>query len=149
MPYNGNRGVIVEKIIGIEIPMLGTLSGRDCVYTDTVTRNDCGDIEFKGDINGSLAGNIADRFKDKEWIPYTLTFHRVIACFSCELDTYDNMGICGHSVHTVFNIVEDSKWLADIPIREDLDRSIYKHYQLFTYDDVFNIIAVSFDIVLQ
>ncbi|WP_295092831.1 hypothetical protein [Ruminococcus sp.] len=132
----------MEKIVGVKVPELGILNGRDCIFIDSVTHNDSGNLEFKGDINGSLA----EINKNNNLIPYILTFHRVIACFSCELDTYENIGMYYHSDYTDFNIVENSKWLSTILIREDFDKSIYKHYQLFTYDYVYNIIAESFDI---
>ena len=40
------------------------------------------------DINGHLISQHRD---EKDWFPYTLTFRRVLAYFSCELDTYKNM----------------------------------------------------------
>ena len=132
----------MEKVVGVEIPALGVLNGRDCIYIDNVTQDNYDNLEFKGEINGYLA----DKIKDEKWIPYTLIFHRVIAYFSCELDTYENIDAYGHLDYTDFNIVENSQWLANLPIRKDFDKSLYKHYQLFTYDIVYNIIAVSFDI---
>lgn len=135
----------MEKVVGVEVPAFGILNGRDCIYIDTVTQDDYDNLIFKGEINGYLA----DKIKDEKWIPYTLIFHRVIAYFSCELDTYENIDSYGHLDYTDFNIVENSQWLANFPIREDFDKSIYKHYQLFTYDYVYNIIAVSFDINSQ
>ena len=135
----------MEKVVGIKLPELGTLNGRDCIYLDTVTQDNCGDLILKGEINGILA----DKIKEEKWIPYTLAFHDVIAFFSCESDTYENMDRYGHFDRTDFNVVENSKWLAEIPIREDYERSAYKHYQLFTYDVVYNIIAVSFDIEIR
>lgn len=78
-------------------------------------------------------------------IPYTLTFHHVLAYFACELETYLNTEARSHAYNTSFNVAENSKWLTSLPIRTDLDRSKYKHYQLFTYDNVYDIIALSFD----
>lgn len=132
----------MEKVVGIALPELGILDGRDCIYIDTVTQDDLDNLAFKGSINGLLA----EKIRDERWIPYTLTFHRVIACFFSELDTYENMDTYGHLDFTDFNIVENSQWLANLPIREDFDKSLFKHYQLFTYDMVYNIIAVSFDL---
>lgn len=132
----------MNKSVGIEVPVLGILYGRDCIFIDSVIQNDSDKLKFKGEINSSLIKNI----KDNEWIPYVLTFHQVIAYFSCELDTYENIGMYNHSNHADFNIVENSQWLAELQIREDFDKSVYKHYLLFTYDYVYNIIAESFDI---
>lgn len=77
----------MEKIINIEDETLGILNGRDCIYIETVTQDDMDNLIMKGDINGYLARKINDDI----WIPYKLTFHRVIAYFSCELDTYENI----------------------------------------------------------
>ena len=41
---------------------------------------------------------------------------------------------------------KNSQWLAAFPIRKDFEKSIYKHYQVFTYDYVFNIVAVSYEL---
>ena len=42
-----------------------------------------------------------------------------------------------------------STWLKSLPVREDFDKDIYRHYRLFTYDDVYNIIAVSYEFVAE
>lgn len=130
-----------EKIVPIEHDKLGKLNGRDCIYIDNVSQDDMDNLIFKGEINGHLAEKIkADRF-----IPYKLTFYRVISYFVCELDTYENINDSAHLDYSCFNVVENSQWLESIPIRRDFDRSVYKHYQVFTYDFVYNIIAVDFD----
>lgn len=130
-----------EKIVSVKTEKFGSLNGRDCIYIDTVTQDDLDNLIFKGKINGFLAEKIkADRF-----IPYKLVFKRVIAYFTCELDTYENIDNSAHLDYSCFNIVEGSKWLESLPIRKDFDKSVYKHYQVFTYDFVYNIIAVDFD----
>jgi hypothetical protein len=131
----------MEKVVGIDVPLLGILNGRDCIYIDNVIQDNYDNLEFKGEINGYLA----DKIKEKKWIPYSLVFHKVIAYFSCELDTYENIDAYGYLDYTDFNVVENSQWLTNFPIRKDFDKSLYKHYQLFTYNIVYNIIAVSFD----
>ncbi|OUM69200.1 hypothetical protein PIROE2DRAFT_2899 [Piromyces sp. E2] len=83
-------------------------------------------------INGNLTEN---KIKNKKNISYILTFTDVIGFFACELDTYENLDIYD-SNSTSFNIVENSKLLKNFPIRKDFDKSKYKHYQLFTYDDI-------------
>lgn len=127
----------MEKVTGIEIPSLGLLKGRDCIFLDTVTQdqNDC--LVFRGELNGMLAERIAKNIR----IPYTLSFRGIIAYSACELDTYLNMNSYGQ--FTDFNVIENSKWLAELPVREDLDKSVYQHYLLITYDYVYNIIAAS------
>ncbi|MCM1314867.1 MAG: GNAT family N-acetyltransferase [Alistipes senegalensis] len=130
-----------EKIVSVKIEKLGVLNGRDCIYIDTVTQDDMDNLIFKGEINGWLA----EKIKTDKFIPYKLTFKRIIAYFSCELDTYENIDNFAHLDYSCFNIVENSKWLENFPVRMDFDKSIYKHYQIFTYDFVYNIIAVDFD----
>lgn len=130
-----------EKIISVKTEKFGVLNGRDCIYIDTVTQDDMDNLIFRGDISGRLA----EKIKADGFIPYQLAFHRVIAYFVCELDTYENIDNSAHLDYSSFNIVEGSKWLESLPIRQDFDKSIYKHYQVFTYDFVYNIIAVDFD----
>ncbi len=130
-----------EKIISVKHEKLGELKGRDCIYIDTVTQDDMDNLVFKGEINGFLA----ERIKTDRFIPYKLTFHRTLAYFVCELDTYENIDRSAHFDYSCFNIVENSQWLESLPVRKDFNKSVYKHYQVFTYDFVYNIIAVDFD----
>ena len=102
---------------------------------------DCQSLTFTGDINGHLISQHRD---EKDWVPYTLTFRQVLACFTCELDTYENLAETGHLDDSSFDLIEDSTWLKSLSVREDFDKGIYRHYRLFTYDDVYNIIAVSY-----
>ena len=134
-----------EKIISVKTEKFGSLNGRDCIYIDTVTQDDMDNLIFRGEINGWLA----EKIKAEKFIPYQLDFHRVIAYFVCELDTYENIDNSAHLDYSSFNIVEGSKWLESLPMRQDFDKSVYRHYQVFTYDFVYNIIAVDFDIAVK
>ncbi len=125
----------------IELERTGRLNGRDCIYIETVTQDDMDNLIFKGEINGFLA----EKIKTDRFLPYQLTFHRVVTCFVCELDTYENIDSLSHLDYSCFNIVENSQWLESLPIRRDFEKSLYSHYQVFTYDFVYNIIAVDFD----
>lgn len=129
------------NVKAIEHDKLGKLNGRDCIYIDTVTQDDMDSLIFKGEINGHLA----EKIKTDRFLPYQLTFRRVLTYFVCELDTYENIDDSAHLDYSCFNVVENSQWLESIPIRRDFDRWVYKHYQVFTYDFVYNIIAVDFD----
>lgn len=129
----------MEKAIAIDT-CLGILNGRDCVYLDQMKRDDLDNLTFTGNINGHLISQHRD---EKEWFSYTLTFRRVLAFFACELDTYENMAGLEHLDDSSFDLIENSSWLKSMPVREDFDKDIYQHYRLFTYDDVYNIIAVS------
>ena len=125
---------------------LGVLNGRDCIYLDQMKRDDRDNLIFTGDINGHLVSQHRD---EKRWFPYTLTFQRVLAYFACELDTYENLAGTGHLDGSSFDLIEDSSWLKSLPVREDFDKGIYRHYRLLTYDDVYNIIAVSYEFAAE
>jgi len=129
----------MEKAIAINT-CFGILNGRDCIHLDQVKRDGGNNLTFTGDINGHL---ISQHRNEKKWFPYTLTFQRVLAYFACELDTYENLVGTGHLGDSSFDLIKDSSWLKSLPVREDFDKAIYQHYRLFTYDDVYNIIAVS------
>ncbi len=134
-----------EKIVSVKTEKLGGLNGRDCIYIDRVFQDDMDNLVFEGQINGYLA----EKIKKEKFIPYKLVFKRVIAYFVCELDTYENIDNSAHLDYSCFNIVEGSKWLESLPVRRDFDKSLYKHYQVFTYDFVYNIVAVDFDIAVK
>lgn len=131
----------MEKVYIIKDETLGMLSGRDCIYIDSVTQNEVGDLIFKGEINGHLANKI----KLSKWIPFNLAFHNMIAYCSCEIDTYFNIYFDKSKINSDFNLLENSEWLKTLSISKDFDKSKYKHYQVFTYDYVFNIIAESYE----
>ena len=67
---------------------LGVLKGRDCIYLDQVKQDALNNLIFTGDINGHLVSQHRD---EKDWFSYTLTFRQVLAYFTCELDTYENL----------------------------------------------------------
>lgn len=120
---------------------LGILNGRDCIYLEEVKQDAMDNLIFTGDINGAL---VSLHKNEKEWFGYRLTFSRVLVYFSCELDTYENLEGSGHLDNSCFDIIDNSDWLHTLPIREDFDKKIYKHYRVFTYDMVYNIIAVNY-----
>lgn len=132
----------MEKIVDIEDNVLGKLDGRDCLYIDTVTLDSDDLLTFSGEINGCLASKI----RAEKWIPYTLKFSRVLAYFACELDTYENLCGTDYLDHGDFTVIENSERLAKLPIRKDFDRSLYKHYRVFTYDVVFDIFAAEHEL---
>lgn len=132
----------MEKIVDMEDGILGKLDGRDCVYIDTVTLDGNDLLTFSGEINGFLASKI----RAEIWIPYTLKFRRVLAYFACELDTYENLYGTDYLDYSDFTVIENSERLAKFPIRKDFDRSLYKHFRVFTYDVVFDIFAVDHEL---
>ena len=135
----------MEKATAVET-CLGVLKGRDCIYLDLVKQDDLNNLTFTGDINGHLISKHRD---EKDWIPYTLTFRQVLAHFACELDIYENLAGTEHPDGSSFDLIEDSTWLESLSVREDFDKDIYRHYRLFTYDDVYNVIAVSYEFAAE
>lgn len=132
----------MEKVVPIKTA-LGILNGRDCIYFDTVKQDSDDNFVFTGEINGML---VSLHTNEKEWFKYKLTFKRVLACFFCELDTYENISGTGYLDDSCFDIIEDSHWLHTLPVRKDFKKDMYKHYRLFTYDVVYNIIAVDYQL---
>jgi len=127
----------MEKIIPIETSV-GFLKGRDCIYIDTVLQNENSSLTFKGELNSNL---LTDTKRNKDFLPYKLVFPQILAVFYCELDTYSNLN---QPKSSMFDLIENSEWLESILIREDYDKSIYKHYRLSTYDYVFDIISIGY-----
>jgi hypothetical protein len=117
----------MEKAVSIKTSA-GILNGRDCIFLDTAVQDESKKtVVFTGDTNR---------------IPYKLTFMRVLSCFFCELDTYENL--VDTKSNSSFDLIENSAWLESLPIRKDYDKSAYKHYRLFTYDIVYDIIAMEY-----
>lgn len=135
----------MEKVTAV-ITCLGFLKGRDCIYLDQVKRDSLNNLTFTGDINGNL---VSLHRNEKDWFSYTLTFRQVLAYFACELDTYEKLTETGCLNRSSFDLIEDSTWLKSLPVREDFNKDIYRHYRLFTYDDVYNIIAVSYEFAAE
>lgn len=131
----------MDKVTAVNT-CLGVLKGRDCIYLDKVKQDGQKNLTFTGDINGHLISQYID---EKDWFPYTLIFRQVLAYFACELDTYENLAETGYLNHSSFDLIEDSTWLNSLPVRENFNKETYQHYRLFTYDDVYNIIAVSYE----
>ena len=132
----------MENVISIKTSELGELHGRDCIYLTSCKFDNYDNLIIKGDINGQL---VERRNNEKHWFPYTLKFKRVITYFSCEVDTYENLSGIRFFDFSCFDIIENSKWLNAFPIRSDFDKSIYKHFRVFTYDYVYDILAVSYE----
>ena len=117
----------MENILSLEHEKLGILYGRDCIFVDSVIQTDS-TLQFKGEINGNLASKI----KDKMWIPYELIFRKVIKYSSCELDTYE-------ADKNEIQVMSKSSLL----VIQDSD---YKHFVIYTYDFVFNVFAVDYEL---
>ena len=126
-----------QEVLAIETEQLGKLWGRDCIFLDLFSQEN-NTLTLKGEIE-----RYEDTLVDYK---YTLIFKSVIAYFTCELDTYEHID---NSYVSSFNIVKNSEWLSSLPVRSDIDRLDLKHFQVFTYDYVLNIIAKSYDFKVE
>lgn len=130
------------NILSIEHEKLGTLYGRSSIFVDSVTQTGS-TLKLKGEINGDLASKI----KDKIWIPYELVFKKVIKYFSCELDTYEaDKNEIQVMIKSSLCVIQDSDHLLNIPVRYDYNKNEYKHFIICTYDFVFNVFAVDYEL---
>lgn len=132
----------MENILSIEHEKLGILYGRDCIFADSMIQTGS-TLKFKGEINGNLASKI----KAEIWIPYELIFKKVIKYTSCELDTYEaDKNEIQVMSKSSFLVVQDSNHLINIPVRYDYNKNDYKHFIIYTYDFVFNVFAVDYEL---
>lgn len=132
----------MENILSIEHEKLGILYGRDCIFADSMIQTGS-TLKFKGEINGNLASKI----KTEIWIPYELIFKKVIKYTSCELDTYEaDKNEIQVMSKSSFLVVQDSNHLINIPVRYDYNKNDYKHFIIYTYDFVFNVFAVDYEL---
>lgn len=128
----------MQKIVPIETSM-GFLKGRDSIFLDSLT-DDGISLTLKGGIINAATAPQEER-------PYTLIFRGCIAYFSCELDTYFNLS--KEYSDSSFSLIKNSKWLKKLPIRKDFPKSMYKHYRVYTYDVIYDIIATDHELKLE
>src|SRR5688572_5295227 len=121
----------------------GIISGRDAIHLDEVRVSLYPRIlELLGELNSSLCS----KYKDKEgWIKYSLKFSGVLTFKMTELDLREYFG------KTSFDLVANSEWLNELQGKSYTDKlkPSHKHYTVFTYDDVFDIICESVEMTLS
>lgn len=117
----------------------GLLKGRDAVFLDRI-ESDGLELVLAGDINSGLSSAGTGVM-----IPYRLTFIGVISSFTCELDSHEtipeNQFPYPAPYASSFDLIENSLYLARLPVRGDYDKTRYRHYCLSTYDHIFHVIA--------
>ena len=126
----------------------GLLYGRDCVYLDNAQFESSSRLHITGELNGALIRHSHPETQGREtqdFSPFYLIFERVIASSTCELDTYENL-VPHHMDDTRPSFVEiqNSPWLERLPVRQDFDHRIYRHFRLYTYDTVLDVFAASY-----
>ena len=126
-----------EKAVAVNTPLGYFENYRDSIIIEKIEWN-VPNITFFCNINDK---HISNKY-DKEYIKFKIIFKSVISLFQAEYDTYEAIDKWfPKSTKNVsnFEIIENSKYIKDLPIRTDVKN--VKHYCLSTYDDVFNIIA--------
>lgn len=131
-----------EKFVPIITEKYGELKGRDCIYLNHVIFDDNNrNLLLKGKINANLLTQ-DDIDNEKDFV-FNLTFKRVIHYSTTELDTYCRLK-GGDFSKSSFDEILNSQFLANFPIRKDYQKSDFRHFIVFTYDFVFDILATDF-----
>ena len=136
----------MEKAVQIETKV-GFIEYRDAIHLDKIESNGI-DWEFIGEFNGGLVTN---NITNSEWIPYRLTFKSVQNLFSCDIEHEPTMIVSWEMDEddiNVFHIIENSKFLSNLLIENNINSDKLKHYWLQTYDIAFHIIAESYELEL-
>lgn len=114
---------------------IGIISGRDAIFLDAVKYEESlRTLTITGDVSGALSS----KSNTDEFIGYKITFFDVVAYSSVELESW-----AGPDFQSSFFEIKDSKWLVDLS-SELFDKLI--HLVLQTYDDVFEIACVRYEI---
>jgi hypothetical protein len=119
---------------------VGIISGRDAFYLGSVSHDYAkSSVAFSGEINSGLCSASPN---DNSWLPYSLTFRSVIGFRQSELDFFE--GPYDSSFFTILG----SSWLSNMRQRDHSGKlqQKHQHFVLFTYDDVFEVIAERFEL---
>ncbi|VAW69038.1 hypothetical protein MNBD_GAMMA10-2425 [hydrothermal vent metagenome] len=118
------------------ITKYGVLNGRDAIYLDEISfSNGTDNTHIKGEFSLSLCSKSA---KEK-WLPYELTFERVLVIKVTELDTWESQQNWYNK--SSFDLIKNSEWLSKLSGKKTQE---HKHFIMLTYDDVIEVICESF-----
>ena len=148
---------MTEKFTPIETEV-GFLEGRDAIYYPKLTSVSDYEYCITGQLNGYNCSKVADKDKEAD-IPFSLTFKGVLWLTLQELDFYVDNESC-------FDLIENSSKLAQLRAHDKrtgigkIDRGYdkngkfsdeiyHQHFVLATYDIVYEVIAQSYDLVLE
>ncbi|PCJ17562.1 MAG: hypothetical protein COB02_13125 [Candidatus Cloacimonadota bacterium] len=125
----------MEKAIPIKF-QFGYAKGRDAIYLDTfIYLKEMSTLELRGEFNSELLTEYNGTFR---WIKYQIVFINVKKYREFDFDDYDPVV----SSDSSFEILNNSNWMND-----NLQKH-YKHFRLFTYDSVFEVICESYKVVI-
>lgn len=124
---------------------VGIINGRDAVFLDEFkqTFDNIHNCIFKGTVNSKLI----ETKKGKDDISYILTFRNVIYYQCCEIDTYINEV----KMNSSFDLVENSNLMKELKNgrKSSKIKEEHKHYVLQTYDYVYDIIAIGYELEID
>lgn len=121
---------------------VGIIFGRDAIFLDEIDFDySQNKVVLSGELNGSLCSKLHEKSED---IKYSLTYFGILSFQMIELDFADFRG------QSSFDLVQNSKWISEFRKRDSAGkvRPEHKHYFLQTYDEIFEIISLSFELKL-
>ena len=121
---------------------VGIIFGRDAIFLDEVDFDYSNNkVVFYGELNSGLCSKITGK---DEWIKYSLTFFSILGFQMIELDFSDFRG------KSSFDLVQNSNWINEFKKHDSANKvkTEHNHYFLQTYDDIFEIVSVGFELKL-
>lgn len=117
--------------------IIGNINARDGVYVDDLSFKNNGQLIMTGEINAHLCS-----IKHNcEWLKYIMTFKGIVYQAILELDNFERL------YPTTDNITEkeDSEILQHVASNTSQKANGYKHYIIFTYDYILEVVCKHFD----
>lgn len=129
---------------------IGLLTYRDCIFLDSVELPSLNSLLLAGELNATV---ITDYCAPPGWeaaedVPFQLRFHSVLGFQMLELDTWHDQNSSDEShTESSFDEILDSSFIARMRGHGTKLGPDHRHFQCFTYDDVFDIVATSFTLL--
>ena len=126
---------------------IGVLWGRDCIFLDSVVMPDVGTLRLQGTINANIVRDFRAPagWSRSDQIPYAFLFHGCLAHQLMELDTWDSQNHDETAfLESSFQEIGSSNWLHRLSGKLDQN---HQHFQVATYDNVFEIICQDFELL--
>lgn len=126
---------------------VGLLTYRDCIYLESVQLPNLNSLVLAGELNASV---ISEYHAPLGWesaadLPFQMQFHSVLGFQMLELDTWFDQNASDTSrTESSFDEILDSAYIATMKGQGTKLGPSHRHYQCFTYDNVFDIVATSF-----
>ncbi len=130
----------------IEIENIGIVQGRDAIYIDGYHFSGRNDFFIEGAFNSQLCSVK----QDIDFVPFKISFRGIIHLKFYELDLYYPKNMWERKAS--FEMIQDSDLIKEFMILNDSQGKInenHKHYILWTYDDVFEVVADGYDITIH